>query len=287
MVAGVNPYAFAFGLAAMVGLAAYAFSGSTGNILKKFGDAYRVQLDRADMTMKPEEFVLVVLSVGAIAWVAVALALRVSPLIGALLLPLCIAFAVFGGNFYLRMRGERRVANFTQQLELCLRMMAGALRVGLGLRQAIILVSDEVPDPARREFQRVVGRTNVGISMLDALDELAASMPSHEVVMMARAIRVQAQTGGDLSRVLETLATTIRDRRRIHRKMSALTAQGRGGAWIIGALPLIVGSFVLLTQRDMGDALLHTQPGWIALSIVAVLEILAIYSLNKILQFDV
>jgi tight adherence protein B len=284
---GINPYALAIGVAAMVGLLIYAISGNTSNIVKRFGDAYRVQLDRADMTMKPEEFGLIVLSIGAIAWVAIALALRVNPIAGALLLPICLAFAVFGGNFYLRMRGERRVAQFTQQLELCLRMMAGALRVGLGLRQAIILVSDEVPDPARREFQRVVGRTNVGISMLDALDELAASMPSHEVVMMARAIRVQAQTGGDLSRVLETLATTIRDRRRIHRKMSALTAQGRGGAWIIGALPLVVGSFVLVTQRDMGDALLHTQPGWIALGIVGGLEIMAIYSLNKILQFDV
>jgi tight adherence protein B len=284
---GVNPYAMAVGVMAMVGLLAYALSGNVGNLVKKFGEVYKVQLDRADMTMKPEEFGLIVLSIGAISWVAIALVLRVNPLSGALLLPICLAFSIFGGNFYLRMRGERRVAAFTQQLELCLRMMAGALRVGLGLRQAIILVSDEVPDPARREFQRVVGRTNVGISMLDALDELAASMPSHEVVMMARAIRVQAQTGGDLSRVLETLATTIRDRRRIHRKMSALTAQGRGGAWIIGALPLIVGGFVIITQRDMGDALLHTQTGWIALGIVGVLEILAIYSLNRILQFDV
>ena len=38
--------------------------------------------------------------------------------------------------------------------------------------------------------------------------------------MMARSsIRVQAQTGGDLAHVLETLATTIKDRRRIFRKM--------------------------------------------------------------------
>jgi tight adherence protein B len=284
---GVNPYALAFGFAAMVGLVVYALTGNAGGYFRRLGEAYKAQLDRADMTIRPTEFGLIVLSIGAISWVALALALRVSPIAGTLLFPICLAFAVLGGNFFLRARGERRVAQFTQQLELCLRMMAGALRVGLGLRQAIILVSDEVPDPARREFQRVVGRTNVGASILDALDELAASMPSHEVVMMARAIRVQAQTGGDLSRVLETLATTIRDRRRIHRKMRALTAQGRGGAWIIGSLPVVVGLFIIFTQRDMGDALLHTKTGWIALGIVGVLEILALFVLNKILQFDV
>jgi tight adherence protein B len=286
-VVGINPYAVAFGVVAIIVLIGFAFSGNAGGYFKRLGEHYKLQLDRADLTIKPEEFGLIVLSIGAIAWVVLALVLRVNPISGAVLFPICIALAALGGNFFLRSRGDRRVSQFTQQLELCLRMMAGALRVGLGLRQAIILVSDEVPDPARREFRRVVGRTNVGASILDALDELSASMPSHEMVMLSRAIRVQAQTGGDLSRVLETLATTIRDRRRIQRKMRALTAQGRGGAWIIGSLPVVVGGFVIFTQPDMGGALLHTQIGWIALGIVAVLEILAIYSLSRILQFDV
>jgi tight adherence protein B len=166
-------------------------------------------------------------------------------------------------------------------------MMAGALRVGLGLRQSLILVTEELPNPARREFLGVIGRTNLGVSILDALDELAKSMPSAEMTMMARSIRVQSTTGGDLAHVLEILAMTIKDRRRINRKMSALTAQGRGGAWIIGSLPLVVGSFVMATQHEMAQALLHTTPGWIALGIVFVLEILAAFSLMKILQFDV
>ncbi|MGH7755683.1 MAG: type II secretion system F family protein, partial [Vulcanimicrobiaceae bacterium] len=157
---------------------------------------------------------------------------------------------------------------------------------GLGLRQSLILVTEEVADPARREFLRVIGRTNIGISILDALDELTKSMPSHEMSMMARSIRVQATTGGDLAHVLETVATTIKDRRRIVRKVSALTAQGRGGAFIIGALPVVVGGFVVFTQHDMAQALLHTKIGWIALGIAGGLEGLAIFSLMKILQFD-
>jgi tight adherence protein B len=170
---------------------------------------------------------------------------------------------------------------------MVLRMLAGALRVGLGLRQALILVTEEVPDPARREFMRVVGRTNIGIGMLDALDELAKNMPSHEMTMFSRAVRVQSQTGGDLARVLETLATTIRDRRRVVRKMGALTAQGRFGAFIIGGMPVVVGGFVLTTQPDMAQALLHTHPGWMVLGLVGLLELAAIVALGKILQFDV
>ena len=105
--------------------------------------------------------------------------------------------------------------------------------------------------------------------------------------MFSRVVRVQSTTGGDLAKVLEKLASTIRDRRRVFRKMSALTAQGRFGAFIIGGLPLLVGGFVVFTQGEMGHALLYTRVGWIALGIVAILEFLAIVSLYRILQFDV
>jgi tight adherence protein B len=105
--------------------------------------------------------------------------------------------------------------------------------------------------------------------------------------MFARVVRVQQQTGGDLAKVLEKLGGTIRDRRRVFRKMGALTAQGRFGAFIIGGLPILVGGFVISTQPDMGHALMHTTPGLIALGIVAGLEICAIFALSRILRFDV
>jgi tight adherence protein B len=112
-------------------------------------------------------------------------------------------------------------------------------------------------------------------------------MPTSEMQMFAKVVRVQQQTGGDLAKVLEKLAATIRDRRRVIRKMGALTAQGRFGAGIIGSLPILVGGFVIGTQPDMGGALLNTFPGHIALGLFVCLEGAAIYSLSRILRFDV
>lgn len=223
----------------------------------------------------------------SILWLLLVFLLHPAPMVGLLMLPFCVCAALVGGSMFLKTLGGRRMASFVNQLEMVLRMMAGALRVGLGLRQLMILVTEEMPDPARREFQRIVGRTNIGMSINDSLDELARSLPSPEVVMMARSIRVQAQTGGDLAQVLETLAVTIKDRRRIFRKMGALTAQGRFGGAIIGALPILVGGFVLATQPDLAGPLLHTIFGWIALGMVFVLESLSIFTLSRIMQFDI
>jgi tight adherence protein B len=285
---GILPIMIGVSVLGVAGMLFFALGGEQAmKHWSTFSNTFKHRLIRADMSMKPEEFALIPPGIGALAWVGLVLMYRPNALVASLMLPAVLAVAVFGGMTFLRVRGDRRINSFNQQLELVLRMLAGALRVGLGLRQAVILVIEEVPDPARREFMRVVGRTNIGISILDALDELSKNMPSHEMNMFARTVRVQSQTGGDLARVLETLAATIRDRRRVVRKMGALTAQGRFGAFIIGGMPLLVGGFVVGTQPDMAHALLHTQTGFIVLGIVAALEVAASLSLSKILQFDV
>lgn len=284
---GVFPYALG---AAGLGVGALLFFALGGNLrvyLANLASTYQGKIDRADVNFKAEEFVLALVGVAVVVWLGLVFLIHQSVLISLLILPLALALTFVGGNFYLGFRGSRRVDSFVQQLELVLRMLSGAMRVGLGLRQAIILVTEEVPDPARREFMRVIGRTNIGVTITDALDDLTRSMPCNEMEMFSRVVKVQQQTGGDLAKVLEKLASTIRDRRRVYRKMSALTAQGRFGAMIIGALPCLVGGFVVMTQPSMGAALMHTTPGHYAIGLFVILEGLAIFSLNKILQLDV
>ena len=155
----------------------------------------------------------------------------------------------------------RRLEQFITQLELALRLIASGIRVGLALRQALTMVTEELADPARHEFLRVIGQTNIGVSVLDALDDLAVRMPTNETLMMARVIRIQSQSGGDLAKVLDQLAATIKDRRQVHRKIGALTAEGRMSALVLMIIPLALGAFILTTQPTMAHALLYTGHG--------------------------
>ena len=284
---GVFPIAIGASIFGIVALLIFALGGDIRGQIAKFAVSYQFKIDRADISVKPEDFVLALVAISVMLWLTVAFVLHAAVVVTLLIFPVTLVATFFGGSYYLTFRGNRRIDKFVQQLELVLRMLSGALRVGLGLRQAIILVTEEIPDPARRELMRVIGRTNIGVTIVDALEDLSRSMPCNEMEMFSRVVKVQQSTGGDLAKVLEKLGNTIRDRRRVFRKMNALTAQGRFGAFIIGALPILVGGFVIATQPAMGNALMHTTPGIIALVIFAVLEGLAIFSLSKILQFDV
>jgi tight adherence protein B len=182
-------------------------------------------------------------------------------------------------------RAQRR-KRFMPQLEGALRMTAGSLRVGLSLRQAFVAVAEELDDPARTEFMRVVGRTNLGLTMNEALDELVERMPSAELSMTVRAIRVQSQTGGDLAELLLTVADTIKARRTLARKVAALTAEGRISAVVILALPIGVGIFLGISQPRMGHALLATFVGHATLCAVVALEAVASFVIMKMLKVE-
>jgi tight adherence protein B len=198
---------------------------------------------------------------------------------------LLVAFGICG--IVVRKLIARRLNKFTNQLELVLRLLVSGLRAGLSIRQALVMVVEQAADPARQEFMRVIGQTNIGLSMYDALDQLAARLASNEMTMLTRAIRLQSQTGGNLAKVLEQLAATIKERRRLQRKIRAITSEGRATGGIISALPVGVGLMILLTNENMRDAMFTTSIGHMALGLAVALEGTGMFIMAMMIKVDI
>jgi tight adherence protein B len=251
------------------------------------GSSLRLRIERAALSIKPEELTMGIIVAAACGWIATVVFAHPAPLLGIAIFPAALAASYGAVLLFLEHRAAARRKAFLQQLELVLRMLGSALRAGLGLRQAMISVTEEIAEPARGELTHVIGQTNIGISIHDALDALAERMPSSEMLIAVRTIRAQSQTGGDLAKILEKVANTIRDRRRIQQKIRALTAEGRASGYIIAALPPLLGVVISFTQHAMAHALFYTPIGHITLAIVAVLEAAAGFTISRILKFDV
>lgn len=287
MVTALAPVAIFAGVAATVFFVFFAFWSSVNRRATAKVDSVADKLDRAGIGMSPQEIVLSVSSGVAIVWVSLAFLLHLGLVLSLLLLPVVAGAGALGFYAYVKFSIRRRLDTFTTQLEPATRLIAGGLRVGLGLRQALAIVIEELPDPAMHEFRRVIGQTNLGASIFDAMDTLTARMPSHESLMLARCFRVQSETGGDLARILDQLADTIKDRRQIQRKISSLTAEGKLSAWVLMAIPIALGLFIFVTQQDIAGALLHTTIGHIVLLVVLALEVAAYFSLKALLRINV
>jgi tight adherence protein B len=281
------PIVVVLGVGGAVAIAFFAFWERIVRIIAELMEPYRVGLERAAIPMRSEELAFTVLALGTVPWGVVTVWWRPMPVLGAALLVITLCFSFFLVRAWINARVYKRAAQFNNQLEMVLRLIAGAMRVGLGLRQAIVNVVADMPDPARVEFSRVLSQTQIGVSIFDALDQLTQRMPSAEMSMMANAVRLQSQTGGNLSRVLENLAGTIKDRRRLERKIRTLTAEARATKYIISALPIFVGLFVMAAEPEMRQGLLGTVVGRVCMLIVCGLLALGWYLFNLISRIDI
>ncbi|MBV9717938.1 MAG: type II secretion system F family protein [Candidatus Eremiobacteraeota bacterium] len=287
MVTAFVPLAIFAGVSATAFFTFFSFWGSVNQRATARVQSLAERLDRAGVTVGSQELVLTLVAGVTIVWISLLLMLHTAPLTSIVLLPIVAGTATFGFYGFIQFRIARRLGAFINQLEPATRLIAGGLRVGLGVRQSMAVVIDELSEPARHEFRRVIGHTNLGASIFDAVDHLATRMPSHEALMLARVFRVQSETGGDLARILDQLADTIKDRRQVGRKISSLTAEGRMSAYVLMAIPLALGLFIVTTQENMSTALLHTMIGHIVILIVLALEVLAYLWLKALLRMDV
>jgi tight adherence protein B len=181
---------------------------------------------------------------------------RTEALAISLLLGLVIGYAPIA---YVRSKRQRRFNAFEQGLPEALDLMVSALRAGHSLVAALRLVANESPEPIGGEFRICFDEQNYGLELRNALENLAARMPLQDLRIVATAILIQKESGGNLAEVLDKAAQIIRDRFRLKRQVRVHTAQGRMTGWILTFLPIVLGVLLYLVNPET-MSILWTHP---------------------------
>lgn len=200
--------------------------------------------------------------------------------------PVFLALGLLPRFLYALLR-RRRLAKFEEQLPDALMMLCGGMRAGVGINSAIQQLVAEAQAPLGQEFSLVLREQRLGVSMEQSFANLARRMPTQSTTLVVSAMRIATETGGGLAETLERTAHTIRSRLQMEGKISALTAQGKLQAWVVGALPLVLMLILNKMEPDAMALMWHTQMGWGTLGIIGFLEVMGIYVIRKIIAIDV
>lgn len=223
-------------------------------------------LARADLTLKPAEFVS--------AWIAAPIVLAASVFLLGTFLPilqslpaLAVAFGVgaYLPRLYLKRRAGKRLADFNAQLPDTITLLANSLRAGSSFLQGIDLVKREAGGPMAQEFDRVVREMNLGQSLENALNNLVRRVASEDLELVVTAIAIQTQVGGNLANVLDAIAFTIRERMRIKGEINTLTAMGRYSGYVLLALPAALGAILMVISPSYMGAMFERPPEFLGL----------------------
>ena len=113
-------------------------------------------------------------------------------------------------RFYLGAMEQRRRAKFDAELIDAVTMVAGAMKVGMSLLQAMEQVTREMGPPIRQEFAHALQENRVGKPIIQALQDMKNRLHSEDLRITVDAIGIAQETGGVLSDVLLKIAETIR-----------------------------------------------------------------------------
>jgi tight adherence protein B len=196
------------------------------------------------------------------------------------------AAPLFGSVPYLVVRHmrTRRFEKFEEQFPEAIELMARALRAGHAFPTGLQMVADEMPDPIGAEFKLVYDRQNFGMPMPEALKGLTDRVPVLDAKFFVTAVLTQRETGGNLSEILDNLATVIRDRFRVKRQVRVVTAHGRITGWILAGLPpALAGVLTLISPAHM-KTLLNDPLGVQMLVFAATLQIAGTLIIRKLVN---
>jgi tight adherence protein B len=237
-----------------------------------------VILEEAGVTT-PAKDLIVILGAVAMACFAIGVVLQ-QPVLGVLMALMCPVV----GRMLLSMLADRRRKAFGSQLDEILQMMAGSLRAGYSLPQAVATISQEAGDPVAQEFARVTNEARVGRSMMDSLDDLARRMRNEDFYWITQAIGINREVGGNLADVLDNVSKTIRERTQMKRQVAALAADGKLSAIILMLLPFVI-ALVLFVMSPSYISKLFAEPlGWGMIAAGAVMLAIGGFWMSKIIN---
>lgn len=188
----------------------------------------------------------------------------------------------------LETRRSRRRDAFLQQLPDTLQLLAGSLRAGYAVLQAIDSVAKEAPSPTAEELQRVVTEARLGMPIEDALEAMGVRIGSDEFRWVVLAINIQREVGGNLAELLDTVAETLREREALRRQIKVLSAEGRLSAVILIALPIVLTIYLVLVRPTYIATLVTSGPfGWLMVIGASVLMGVGVLWIRKMVQIEV
>jgi len=137
------------------------------------------------------------------------------------------------------------------------------------------------------EMRRVMQEVQLGLSVGDALSNLAKRMDSQDLDLLVSVLRIHARIGGNLTTVLENISSTIRERTRLEREIRVITAQQRFASYVLGLLPVILALILMSINPNYMLKLFDPGPLLLIPIMAVVFNIAGFLVIQKIVDIKV
>lgn len=185
---------------------------------------------------------------------------------------------------YLSWLCRRRARQLIEQLPSLLDYSVRSLKAGRTLGDAVLGGIEGAREPLRSAMGRVRRNVQLGVSLDDAVKELAELYGLDELHLFALGLRINQRYGGNASELLDNLIKLIREREQGQRQLKAMTGETRVTAWVLAALPLGMVGYFLLANPNYLLSMWRDSHGQLMLLLAFVLQALGCLVLWRMMR---
>ncbi len=163
-------------------------------------------------------------------------------------------------------------------------LIVRAVRVGVPVSEAIVIVAKEASNPTAQEFGRVAEQIAIGATLEESLRNMAERNSLPEYGFFAVTLSLQSQTGGGLTETLENLAETVRKRAAARDRGNALASEAKMSMYILAALPPCTGGIMLVVNAPYIMVLFEKQAGERIVGFACLLWCVGMFSMRTLIR---
>jgi tight adherence protein B len=223
--------------------------------------------------------------------------------LGVILLAVIVCYMIFDGllwgvvvgvpvgvvlpRFWLKRMWAKRLKALDEQIEEAMVYMANSFKSNPSLPEAIQDVVNSMGPPISQEFSVVMREYKLGTPLDTCLINMQRRVGSRNLGLAISALLVGRTVGGNIPKILEEIAGTIRESYRLERVIDQQTAQGRLQAWVIGLAPAGICVVFYMMDPTLIKPLFESFFGYIVLFIALVLNLSGVAIMLKIIKIEV
>ncbi len=183
-------------------------------------------------------------------------------------------------------KAKRQVA-IEAQLDTFLLALANALKASPSLGDALGACTMLLRAPIKQELELTMKENQLGMPLDTALLNMATRVGTRAFSGALTTVLIGRQTGGDLPKILETSASTLREMARLEGVVRSKTAEGRAQAWVLGVIPPLLVALLNWMDPEWLKPLSTNFIGYIISTIAVVFWVAAVFLARKILAVDI
>ncbi|MBB2887967.1 MULTISPECIES: type II secretion system F family protein [Pseudomonas] len=187
-------------------------------------------------------------------------------------------------RLYISWRYQRRLKRMIEQLPTLLDHTVRSLKSGRTLADAVLGAINAAEAPLKDAMGRVQRNVHLGVSLPDAVSDLAELYEKDEFRLFALGLKVNHRYGGNASELFENLIKMIRERDQAARQLRAMTGETRVTAVVLGLMPVGLAGYFLVSNPKYLLAMWHSGSGQMMLATAFGLQVVGCLALWRMLR---